>query len=180
MSVSTKKQTQWERLYRRDSGATSGSECISSLGLWLPDQPEQACFSRKLSRCTTSEQKIFSVWFRLLQLSFTKNVAVLGCVMVRTRAHVNARTPTLTLLRCTVHISRFAALPSGQSTALCLAITCRGDGMRSRCRRASSSTVQTVSRFSAANDDQLFSQRQGQPAGRQFPLTGECRGTSKL
>lgn len=78
MSVSTKKPETVGNTVQALLCSHSCSECISSLRLRLPDQPEQACFSRKLSRCATSEQKTFNVQFALLQLSFPKNVAVMG------------------------------------------------------------------------------------------------------
>lgn len=163
-------------MYRRRSAATSGSESVSSLGLWRPDQPEQACFSRKLSRCTTSEQETFCAGFCLLRLSFPRKMHA------RTHARKHAHThPNLTLLRCTVHISRFAALPSGQSAALCLVITCRGRRDAEPVKASPVIHSANSLTFGAANDDGAFFTAPGkrQQDGN-FHFSGECREAGKL
>lgn len=104
-----------------------------------------------------------------------KNVAVMGW-HAYTHACIRAPTRAPTALPC-ARFSRLATLPSGQSAALCLVITCRGDGMRSRRRRASSSTVQTVSRLALWTTAECFHSAGESQQDGNFPFAEECRAT---
>lgn len=164
-----KKQMQWGTEYRPGSAATSGSEGISSLGLLLPDQPEQACFSRKLPQRSTSEQKTLPVRFRLLQLSFpSKKCCSDGpaCVHARMYTRTHSRTHGVALL--TFFTLGYFALRSIRRFVSCDHVSRRRDAESVQASLVIHSANSLT--FGAVNDGRVFSQRRGEPAGRQFPL----------
>lgn len=127
------------------SAATSGSECISSLGLLLPDQPEQACF---LPQITT----LCHFWAENVSCALLSpsTISPEKCCRDVPACARSAHAPHNLHCRaalCT--ISRSATWCPRVNPPLCvLRSRVEATGCRVGRRRAQSSAVQTVSRLS--------------------------------